>query len=404
MFTRLLLISAAGTAFFPPAAAADSILVPDDYTTIAEACDIAVAGDTVSVRPGEYAGGGTIFPGVVVRALVGTGEGEARITIGLDHPRILFAGGGQGVSVLEGFEVFVFDEGSGPAVVSHNPETIIRNNHLFGGGLQPSYAILLYQGGVVEHNRLEFDYWECVAAWAGTLRVAYNFFSCDGGDQSNSVVGTYDDIGSVEIEHNTFLSGSGLEMHLRAGDVLIKNNVFWNSGVVCEGDASISIDYNLLAGFWGILGDCELGVGNLVGEYPTFCSDWPGSGCDMRLTPDSPGADDGEGGVPMGAFGVGCGPIGVSDDAPGYTPHATLVSPNPFGGTEFRVRVVLDDPSPITATVFDVTGREVRVVDRDLTAGTQEVGVPVHDLGAGLYYVRVAGAGWRDVLQVHVLR
>ncbi|MDX1531898.1 MAG: T9SS type A sorting domain-containing protein [Rhodothermales bacterium] len=84
--------------------------------------------------------------------------------------------------------------------------------------------------------------------------------------------------------------------------------------------------------------------------------------------------------------------------------QALSVFPNPAVGTA-TVAFTLDEPAPVRVEAFDVLGRRVAVLaDGPAPAGESRVGFEVGALPAGLYLVRVSGAGQTQVRPVTVTR
>ena len=71
--------------------------------------------------------------------------------------------------------------------------------------------------------------------------------------------------------------------------------------------------------------------------------------------------------------------------------------PNPFKDAT-TVRYILDAPTDVNISVFDHSGRLVEMlIDQTYDAGTYEVRFDSANLPAGLYFVKVATNGGKDV-------
>lgn len=394
----LLLLGGSGVA------AGATLDVPDDYETIAEACNAAVSGDIVLVEPGPHLGPVPIPPGVVVRSLAGPEVTIIEFSSVSGGP-VTFQVGSE-TAVLEGFTVAMGDFPS-IAVRSFNPETIIRNNLFEGGAFNNAVGFQLEAGGLIEENGLAGNQFTGIRLIAGTLTLLRNYFSleCAVRGSHNVLVWAEDAVDSVMLEHNTFIPESDPLMIVRDGtSVTIKNNILAAFHLICQGDAAnYEVTYNMLAKF-SIDGDCTLGVGNILGQLPTFCDD---VGCDLRLVPGSPGADDGEGGVPMGAFDVGCEPIVAVNAAGGWSvpPSIRLATPNPLTRSTVNLVVTMPLSETLELAVFDVRGAAVGREIAQLDAGTTEVRFTLGErVPSGVYFLRAATPSWQRTTRVSVVR
>jgi len=94
--------------------------------------------------------------------------------------------------------------------------------------------------------------------------------------------------------------------------------------------------------------------------------------------------------------GVGSAITATEDEA--ELPSTAVLEqnyPNPFS-TSTSIRYTLAEPSTVTLTVFDVTGRTVAVlVDEVRAAGTYTAEFDARDLPSGVYYCRLEAAGQR---------
>ena len=96
----------------------------------------------------------------------------------------------------------------------------------------------------------------------------------------------------------------------------------------------------------------------------------------------------------------------VSPGTSGGTPASFRVAeaqPNPFRGVA-RIEVTVDEPQPIRAEAFDVTGRRVATLhDGPLAAGAHALEFRASGLAPGLYLVRVTGANGESAARLVVL-
>jgi hypothetical protein len=81
----------------------------------------------------------------------------------------------------------------------------------------------------------------------------------------------------------------------------------------------------------------------------------------------------------------------------------SAVYPNPNGTDAVNVRFFSDrDPEAVDFIVYDVLGREMSVTPTTINNGSTVVTLPISDLAAGTYMIKVRGAGWYSVAQKFV--
>jgi len=222
----------------------------------------------------------------------------------------------------------------------------------------------------------------------------------------------------VESRNNTFGLGWANEIGFcrgYSGPVIeVVNNLFCDYWIYCEppelGDLSIDFRHNFFCG-GSIPASCNatVGEGNLWGDaWPMLCDF---EACDYRPRPDTPLADGGEDGGPIGAWPVGCGPTEVPDNVPVFGRGLTVfpAAPTLASGT-VRLPVLVTDPQEVHVGIFDATGRLVRDLgDLRVTNDTREItwdGLTSVGSAApsGTYFVRVEGARLARSVKVVILR
>jgi len=109
----------------------------------------------------------------------------------------------------------------------------------------------------------------------------------------------------------------------------------------------------------------------------------------------------------IGSFGRGVyrsvNAVSVADDAPEASLELTAF-PNPIASST-TLQFVLDAPSDVRVSVFDVTGREVaHVADRAFPTGTHELAWRPDGLASGVYLIRLEAEGASVTRRVLVAR
>ena len=71
--------------------------------------------------------------------------------------------------------------------------------------------------------------------------------------------------------------------------------------------------------------------------------------------------------------------------------------PNPFNSTT-QIRYTVPQSGRVSLTLYDLLGREVRVLTDDvMTAGDHRAALDAGDLASGIYFIRLSGAGEREI-------
>jgi hypothetical protein len=178
----------------------------------------------------------------------------------------------------------------------------------------------------------------------------------------------------------------------------IVNSVFFGRDLgvffVCDGSsASWDFRYNCLWGTYYV--GCS-GPGNIVSD-PMFC-DPAYQHNDFTLHVDSPCIGAGEGGLNMGAFGVGCGISAISERAALPNSRPLTVEPNPV---LHRARFTFDPrTNPVALDIYDPAGRLIGTFE----PRSRLDWMPPQDVRSGVYFARLRGEGLSEVVKFIVLR
>ena len=293
--------------------------VPDEYATIQAAIDDARRGDIIKVAGGTYQENVTVSDYV---SLYGGYDPTFTVRDPETYPVIIDANdAGHGISatnrdhiVIDGFVVENAGGTGSYAFYFNDSEVTVRNcearDSWRGFGIVHGSAST--DGDAVVEYCSSHD-----NAGAGIYvnsavnpNVEIRYVAVYG----NGAEGVYSYLSPTDIVNCTVaLNGDdGIEIASSSGNI-IKNSIVASNpgyGITCSG-ATVTITYNDV---WGnSLGDyngCSGGTGS-ISEDPIFCD---AVGGDVSVHATSPTLDAGEGGVDMGALGIGCpaGPRNLS--------------------------------------------------------------------------------------------
>jgi hypothetical protein len=277
---------------------------------------------------------------------------------------------------------------------------LIRGNHTLSDGNAPGGGIMLDS--------------DATMALQGCT-IVRNFV--DGIDP------TLDDGGGIAVKYATFnmnqctVAYNGTAAGLAGGiyvagystvSTITKSIIAFNSpgaGMYCFDTPTSSVGCTDLYGNAGGNTICATNLGHNFSLNPLFCNaatdDFrldPSSPCGAGHHPDGATACDGS---RLGSQNNGCTP--VSGVEPSATPAARLFgnAPNPFRPWTV-IQYELAQPGQVSLAVFDVGGRQVRVLESGMMeAGSHSATWDGRDeaqvlMPAGIYFVRLnaAGAEW----------
>lgn len=326
-----------------------TIHVPGDYLTIQEAINISVVGDTIEVHPGTYIeninfNGHSI---ILTSLFLPFGDSSAISSTIIDGnflgSVVTFENGEDRTAVITGFTIRNGLAASGGGIYCSNSSPTISNNIIVRNSA-------LEGGGV----------------------------SCDGANPT---------ITGNTITENTADSLGGGIFCGNSSNPIITNTLVWNdsaevgSEIFADGTSIPNITYSNVQGGWS-------GMGNIDCD-PFFCS--PDTG-NYYLADNSCCIGTGEGGVDIGALGIGCTVTSTNELNTDLLPsHFALYPnyPNPFNPTT-KIKFSLPQIVEVTLIVYDVRGKEViSLVDEVLPAGHYEVAFEGADLSSGVYFYRI---------------
>ena len=331
-----------------------TIHVPGDYLTIQEAINSSFDGDTVEVHHGTYIeninfNGHSI---ILTSLFLPSGDSSAISATIIDGnflgSTVSFENGEDSTAMISGFTIQNGLAASGGGIYCSNSNPTISNNIIVMNSA--------FEGGGV---------------------------SCNGANPTitnNTITGN-----SADSLGGGIFCGNG-------SNPVITNTIMWNdsagagSEIFTDGTSLPNITYSNVQGGWS-------GNGN-INCQPFFCS--PDTG-NYYLADNSCCIGTGEGGVDIGALGIGCSVTSTPELNTDLMPsHFALYPnyPNPFNPTT-KIIFSLPQLVKVTLTVYDVRGKEViNLVDEVLPAGHYEVAFEGADLSSGVYFYRIQAEGF----------
>lgn len=381
----------------PSGTLAVTLRVPAEFPTIRAAALAAVEGDTILVAPGTYDQGGDLLP---IRSGVSLVSEEGyEVTHLLDFGFAHFNDDtpGAGVSRLIGFSI---DGGA----CSFDHPTVVEGNYVRGRDSGYSWS---WVHASCEFRRNTFtgaaDGYFLMGTTAGesaTWRFEENLFLTGDAAPFGEVAGW--GTNHLVLRNNTCAGFHGLLVYGESQhtEIEIVNNAFYGTGenwpVILDCPARYNVTYDVrYNAFWRAYVTCPLGEGNFTAD-PLFCD--PGGG-DYRLHASSPLIGAGEGGVTIGAFGVGCGVTAAGDTPPAARAAWLSVFPNPVRHT---AAFTIDPPvSGWTLEIYDAQGR---LLDALQPVGSELRWTTPESATSGVYFARLQGAQTTQVVKFLVLR
>jgi len=345
------------------------------YATIQAAIDASIIGGTVFLSDGIYSGEGNrdldfLGKSIALRSSSGVADScviDCQGTESETHRGILFQSGESLEATVEGVTITGGYSDEGGAIKCENGSSptirncVLRDNYgTSGGAIYCESSSPTFENCTVSYNTSP------IAGAAFLLYSSPTFENC---------ILSHSNEGSAVFGYESY-------------PVLYCTDVVWNEG-----------------GDWiGCIADQQNQNGNFS-NTPAFCDPEDG---DYRLQPGSPCLPEhNDCGVLVGALGEGdCAPTGVVD-FPGGARVSLAAYPNPFN-PHLTIRFSLPTEAEGTLIVYDVTGRQVRVLKTgQLTQSANEIvwyGQDDHgqDVASGVYFVRLV-SGEHEVSRKAVL-
>jgi len=326
-----------------------TIHVPGDYLTIQEAINTSVDGDTIEVHPGTY-NENINFNGhsiILASLFLPFGDSSAISSTIIDGnlmgSAVTFENGEDRTAVITGFTIRNGLALSGGGIYCSNSNPTISNNIIMGNSA--------FEGGGV---------------------------SCDGANPT---------ITNNTITGNTADSLGGGIFCGNSSNPVITNTIVWNDSaevgfeIFTDGTSLPDITYSNVQGGWS-------GNGNIDCD-PFFCIP---DISNYYLADNSCCIGTGEGGVDIGALGIGCSVTSTNELNTDLMPlHFALYPnyPNPFNPTT-KIKFSVPQMVKVTLIVYDVRGKEViNLVDEVLPAGHYEIAFEGAGLSSGVYFYRI---------------
>ncbi len=410
--------------------------VPEEFPDIQSALDASLDGDTVSVAPGIYIGGGNKRLDFGGRDIALIGEAGAEQTI---------------IDCQEAARAFNFDEGEGSDALVDG--FTIRNGHVWyefesrsGGGIRVSGASPTLRNLVIE---------DCRAAHAGggmalgasqsqvsnvVIRRSEAYELAYGNGGGLAVYGGAPSFDHILIADNT-AAESGGGIYLSGGIVMCDNITLTNNHAQRGGAlglasaADLSCEAFLVAfneapdgavvhaedagssASWtcsDIFDNHGLPYGGHASEPggdnfsvdPLFC-DFLGE--IYSLAEESPCLpENNDCAILVGALGLGCTLTAGAPPAPGF--FLAQNHPNPFN-PRTTIRFGLAEAGPADLRIYDILGREVVVLldAARLPAGEQRVVWEGRDgagrpLSSGVYFIRISAGDHSEIRKTLLLK
>ena len=392
------------------------IHVPGDQPGIAAALAVAQAGDQVLIAPGVYSELHLEVPAGV--HVAGAGASAADVVIDAQAtPAMRLLGGDSIVEMLHFSgdpEVTAFHAGGGIAALGGTPtvrDVIIEGFRTsLGGGIFARDCELAVQDCIIQDCEAQLIGGGIYAVSADVIVTGSALYANSAGHLGGAWYGA---MGSLSFEQCTIVDnaapvgGEGGAFNGLGASVInciMMGNAAADAGAeqVVAGDlagrALNACSLRWQPGWPGYLADqlADASAGNLEAD-PLFCHAPGGLEFYLGLSVDSPALGAPGCGL-IGAFGHGCGAVGVLDDEQEQVPVAVTrlhgAYPNPFN-PQTSIRYELGRAGPVKVAVYALDGRRVAtLVDERQSAGAHEIAWSGRDdagrsVASGVYMCRL---------------
>jgi hypothetical protein len=227
----------------------------------------------------------------------------------------------------------------------------------------------------------------------------------DGGGGGISYYNSGIPITENTIAHNTAIAGGAVHGFANADPppVYITNTICWD-----DTGTSIGNEIWMVGMATAIVSYCDVegghaGEGN-IDCNPEFCDPYNG---DFTLAETSCCIDAGEGGVDIGAFGIGCEqPVNIFEDIPILPVQFSLLQnyPNPFNPIT-TIKYSLPTTSDIRLDIYDILGRKVAtLVNNEQPAGNYQVTWNADNVTSGMYFYKIKAGGYTETRKMLLLK
>jgi predicted outer membrane repeat protein len=234
--------------------------------------------------------------------------------------------------------------------------------------------------------------------------------------------GTIYAAGSVEVRHNTVAfnttSGGGVGGILLTADAaIVENNIIADNdgiGLQCGGapaPGAIACNDLWMNGGGNYGGPDLTGIDGNISLDPRFCD---AAARELTIRDDSPCAPEAGPCGLIGALGVNCTVLAVSEHDPENTPpqavHLLPPRPNP---ASLPVQIVFEvsTPTSIHLGIYAASGRRMATLaDGVVAAGRHELTWPAGaggrrlELAAGVYFITLDAGSWRETERFILVR
>jgi len=321
-------------------------------------------------------------------------------------------------------------------IISNN---IIKNNIAYhqlggerGGGIYCGYSDVVIRGNIIANNVSGAEgggvyTYRCNVLVESNIICSNLAYSYDGGI---AVFGPANV--TSEYYYNNLIYGN--EAGISGGGLNARNIINFENNTICNnianwmgGGLKVGPEFIEEPLMNNIIRGNTAGVGpQIYGDVDSFtviCSNiedgWPGEGnidadplfCEpdtgnFYLAENSPCVGTGFEGANMGAYGIGCDPVGILEHF-SYLPDDFKLfqnHPNPFNART-TIRYNLSIPADITIDIYDILGRKVEtLISIKQPAGEHQVIWDAMDKSSGMYFYKLQAGNYSEAKKMLLLK